>query len=603
MTIDSVWPEWKEDGVMGEGSFAKVYRVKRSELGRTFYSAVKVISVPKSEAEVKHIRSQGLGEDEVRGYFRSIVNNLMDEITLMDNLKGAKNIVGIDDYKIIEHRDDIGWDIFIRMELLTNFETFVSRPGFSQKDVIKLGIDICSALELCEQYKIVHRDIKPDNIFLSRFNDYKLGDFGIARKLEATRANLSRKGTLNYMAPEVYKSEEYGSSVDIYSLGMVLYTLLNDNRIAFLPQYPQPITYKDNEEALTRRLSGETPPPPCNASPSLAATVLKAIAYSPNDRYKHASEFKMALLNERYLLAENGEDREIIAEMVGQANTNDNFINTTNDMTAHGRLVVDEYSQETTVLGNNTAENMTTVLNGVGVENMTTVLNGDPADNMTTVLDDPDSSGYAYAPEQYEEESVSVLSRICKAVSYPLAIITAVLAVILFMQTSGGYSASVTLAALSVALSVGLFGKCKGGVGVSLLSLCMPNVIQSTTAIVNDVASGISVGDVLILLASLLVFFASIVIVTQKEVRLGGSLCIYAAIIDIVYRLYLHYNYESAFDLSVFIIDAALLGTFFWAYGYNKNARVGVVDRVLDAVTYAVAFLSLVVTVYSYFGM
>lgn len=203
MDINQVWPEWKEDCVLGEGSFGKVYRAKRDEYGRTFYSAIKVLKVPKNRDEIKEARKQGMSDQDVYYYFRSLVDNLLNEITLMDNLKGANNVVGIEDYKIIENESEIGWEIFIRMELLSPFDSFASNPDFSQADVLKLGVDICSALEMCEQNSIIHRDIKPDNIFVSRFGEYKLGDFGIARKLEATQANMSRKGTLNYMAPEV----------------------------------------------------------------------------------------------------------------------------------------------------------------------------------------------------------------------------------------------------------------------------------------------------------------------------------------------------------------------------------------------------------------
>ena len=95
MNINQVWPEWNEDCVLGEGSFGKVYRAKRVEYGRTFYSAIKVLTVPKTQQEVKVARSQGMNDAEIYNYFRGLVDNLLDEITLMDNLKGAKNIVGI----------------------------------------------------------------------------------------------------------------------------------------------------------------------------------------------------------------------------------------------------------------------------------------------------------------------------------------------------------------------------------------------------------------------------------------------------------------------------------------------------------------------------
>ena len=133
MDINQVWPEWYEDCVLGEGSFGKVYRAKRVEYGRTFYSAIKVLSVPKNAQEIRHARDQGLGDAEIYSYFKGLVEDLLNEITLMDNLKGAKNIVGIEDYKIIEREGEIGWEIFIRMELLTPFDNFASNPQSQKK--------------------------------------------------------------------------------------------------------------------------------------------------------------------------------------------------------------------------------------------------------------------------------------------------------------------------------------------------------------------------------------------------------------------------------------------------------------------------------------
>ena len=75
--------------------------------------------------------------------------------------------------------------------------------------------------------------MKPENIFVSRFGDFKLGDFGIAREQAHTMSNMSKKGTYSYMAPEIYKGEKYDSSIDIYSLGIVLYKLMNQTGCLF----------------------------------------------------------------------------------------------------------------------------------------------------------------------------------------------------------------------------------------------------------------------------------------------------------------------------------------------------------------------------------
>lgn len=181
------------------------------------------------------MKSEGLTDAEVREEIYQIFERCLNEIQLMQSLKESSNIVTIDDYEVIETKNKIEWNINIRMELLTPVDDYYKDNTLTNKDVLKLGIDICDALSDCKKLKIIHCDIRPDNIFISKFGSYKLGDFGIARNLERTTSGLSKKGTYNYMAPEVYKSEAYNSSVDLYSLGIVLYRFFNYNRIPFLP--------------------------------------------------------------------------------------------------------------------------------------------------------------------------------------------------------------------------------------------------------------------------------------------------------------------------------------------------------------------------------
>ena len=97
------------------------------------------------------------------------------------------------------------------------------------------------------------------------------------------------------MAPEVYKGEAYGSTVDIYSLGIVLYRLLNGNRTPFLPAAPAPITHADRENALARRFSGAPLPAPSHAQGRLAEIVLKACAYDPKERYSSPMQMRQEL--------------------------------------------------------------------------------------------------------------------------------------------------------------------------------------------------------------------------------------------------------------------------------------------------------------------
>ena len=294
-TLSAVWPEWKRVRCISRGSFGVVYEAVRTDHGVESRAAIKMISIPQNDAELESLRSAGLSADATKTYLQEVVNDFANEIRLMESFKGFQNIVSVEDYKVVERNDRVGWDIYIRMELLTPLNTYISDKVLSEREVIELGCDICSALERCAQRNVIHRDIKPDNIFINEFGDYKLGDFGIARKLENMTSGLSQKGTYNYMAPEVEKGYSYDATVDIYSLGIVLYWLLNKKRLPFVSTEKKLLSPRDLVTANRRRLDGEPLPAPCNASPAMAEVILKACDPDPRKRFASAKEMKNAL--------------------------------------------------------------------------------------------------------------------------------------------------------------------------------------------------------------------------------------------------------------------------------------------------------------------
>ncbi|MDO4273652.1 MAG: serine/threonine-protein kinase [Eubacteriales bacterium] len=291
----SVWPEWKIIEKIGEGSFGRVYKAQRCEQGKTFYSAIKIITIPASQSELNSVRSETADESSAREYFHGLMEECIQEVSTMEHFRGNSHVVSVEDFKVVEYLDEIGWDIYIRMEYLTSFMDYCTEKSLSEMEVIQLGVDLCKALEHCRQLNIIHRDIKPENIFVSRFGEFKIGDFGIARELERTMSGLSKKGTYSYMAPEMYRGEQYDNRVDIYSLGIVLYKLMNHNRLPFVNLEKQLITYRDKENALARRMSGEALSKPADAGEGFSLIILKACAYKPEERYQDASEFRQDL--------------------------------------------------------------------------------------------------------------------------------------------------------------------------------------------------------------------------------------------------------------------------------------------------------------------
>ena len=293
MNVRLPWPGWTVVKYLGEGGYGRVYEIERELSGIKEQAALKVVSRPVDDAEIEACYENGYDQASMKASYQEELQRYVKEYQLMKELQGQTNIVSCDDFAVVPRKDGIGGQIFIRMELLTPLKKATMQSMLSESEVIRLGKDICKALMLCEARHIIHRDIKPENILVSKFGDYKLGDFGVARVQDHT-TNATKMGTHGYAAPEVEHGHKYGKEADIYSLGITLYWLLNNRRMPFL-NADESVKAMKNQEALRRRYEGEKLPAPKNGSAKLKQVVLKACAYRPEDRYRSAQELYDAL--------------------------------------------------------------------------------------------------------------------------------------------------------------------------------------------------------------------------------------------------------------------------------------------------------------------
>ena len=288
LNIAVQWPGWKVTGELGAGASGVVYEIERDIRDYKEKAALKVISIPKNKSDIDEMIADGYDRKSLTKRFEDYLEDIIHEYSVMAEMKGCTNIVYCDDIKLIQHDDGIGWDIYIKMELLTPLPKAVDITA-AEDQVIKIGRDICNAVAFCEKRNIIHRDIKPQNIFMTQDGTYKLGDFGIAKTMEHTTSG-TKTGTFRYMAPEVYNNQPYGAKADIYSLGLVLHWLLNERRAPFLPLPPVIPTASEEIKARENRMSGMTIPEPAHGSGELKRIVLKACAYDVEDRYRSAQE-------------------------------------------------------------------------------------------------------------------------------------------------------------------------------------------------------------------------------------------------------------------------------------------------------------------------
>ena len=290
----NVFGDWSVRDYLGGGSGGRtaVFRLERSKLGWQETCALKVVSLMEEAGRWSECSPQR--QQAYRETCRERSLQASEEVRLMARLGGCTNVVDYLDYQVMDWADEdrFGQDLLIRMELLAPLSTMV-RGGlaYDRNNILKLGQDICRALILCHESGIIHRDIKPANIFCNRRTDFKLGDFGIARLLERGEQACTAMGTRAYAAPEQFTMGEsgYDSRVDIYSLGLTLYELSNENRLPFAQnQYVR-------EADVLARLRGEPFPVPSMADPALARVILKACAHRAEERYQSAREMYDAL--------------------------------------------------------------------------------------------------------------------------------------------------------------------------------------------------------------------------------------------------------------------------------------------------------------------
>ncbi len=154
--------------------------------------------------------------------------------------------------------------------------------------------DACQALNFSHQHGIIHRDVKPANIMISKAGAVKVMDFGIARALADTGNPVTQTaaviGTAQYLSPEQARGETVDSRSDVYSLGCVLYEVLTG----------EPPFVGDTPVAVAYQHVREDPVPPSQRhpgiSPELDAVVLKALAKNPDNRYQTAAEMRADLV-------------------------------------------------------------------------------------------------------------------------------------------------------------------------------------------------------------------------------------------------------------------------------------------------------------------
>ena len=274
-------------GRIGTGGMADVYKAIDRKLNR--YVAIKVLKREFREDEtfVKKFRTE------------------------------AQSAAGLSHPNIVNVYD-VGEDrglYYIVMELVEGItlKDYIQKKGrLTAKEVTSIAVQVCSAIEMAHSHNIVHRDIKPQNIIISKDGKVKVTDFGIAKATSSNTISTNVMGSVHYTSPEQARGGFSDAKSDIYSLGITMYEMIT-GELPFDGDSTVSIALKHLQEDIVEP-SEIVPEMPY----SLEQIILKCTQKSPDRRYADVALLAKDL---RRSLAEPDGDFVVIAPLTSAADT------------------------------------------------------------------------------------------------------------------------------------------------------------------------------------------------------------------------------------------------------------------------------------------
>ena len=208
MSIFPTQPKFKVIEKLGQGTFGIAYKVLNTE-NNNYYVIKKRLLKLATDDKIKEIKNEA---------------NILSKLSSENIVKYYDSFLDNDSFNIImEYCDGLDLRKFINEHKRKN--VLIER-----NIILHIISGICKGLKVIHNSKLIHRDLKPDNIFLTADLTVKIGDFGLSKELNNSKDYaVSEVGTLFYMAPEILNGKKYNNKVDMWALGCIIYELCTLN--------------------------------------------------------------------------------------------------------------------------------------------------------------------------------------------------------------------------------------------------------------------------------------------------------------------------------------------------------------------------------------
>ena len=300
-SFDPVFEHWYTENQLGSGTDGKVYSIVRKNAdGSAERSVLKMIRLGENRSEKKSfntiVEKDEAGDGE-ESYYETIIKNITDNIAVIQRVDNGKHFVKYEEWETRRTSDGKGYAVLIRLERARSLTDLLSELSFTLDETLRIGVSICRSLVRCRDFGYIYPNLKPENILFDERGICKLGDFGSFSCLEPSKTSLAFKRTQYYMAPEFIRTGNVNGTVDTYSLGLVLYSLINRGRLPFTEKYPEKVTVSSLDLSMQKRLDGEELPEPALCDEALFRIIKKACAYKVEERYLSPKQMLADLKN------------------------------------------------------------------------------------------------------------------------------------------------------------------------------------------------------------------------------------------------------------------------------------------------------------------
>ncbi len=261
---------------------------------------VKTVSIPASQSRLDALLLTGAFPDATAAlsYFKELADSVVDELELLRRLSQVEGFIPYESWQVSTMCDSIGFEVCMLSPYKKSLRKNLQKQPMTHLAAINLGLDICTALSVCRRSGFLFANLKPNNIFLTDNQQFRIGDLGFVPMSSLSYASLPDRYLSEYTAPEVQDAfASLNSTIDIYALGLILYQIYNSGQL--------PGKSSESEENF---------PAPVNADYEMAEIILKACHPDPNCRWEDPVQMGQALVG--YMQRNGANDTPILPPII-----------------------------------------------------------------------------------------------------------------------------------------------------------------------------------------------------------------------------------------------------------------------------------------------